>query len=83
MARIFRRVASKYQQYLSAMRTLIVDDEPVARQILREELEALASVQIVGEAEDGEMALSLIQSLQPDLVLLDLQMPVLGGFEIA
>jgi DNA-binding LytR/AlgR family response regulator len=64
------------------MRTLIVDDEPVARQILREELEALASVQIVGEAEDGEVALGLIQSLQPDLVFLDLQMPVLGGFEM-
>lgn len=64
------------------MRTLIVDDEPVARQILREELETLGSVQIIGEAEDGETALYLIQSLRPDLVFLDLQMPVLGGFEM-
>jgi two-component system, LytTR family, response regulator len=64
------------------MRTLIVDDEPVARKVLREELEALGSVEIVGEAGDGEMALALISSTRPDLVFLDLQMPILGGFEM-
>ncbi|HXE14443.1 MAG TPA: response regulator [Bryobacteraceae bacterium] len=64
------------------MRTLIVDDEPVARQILREGLNALGGVEIIGEAADGQMALTLIHSLEPDLVFLDLQMPVLGGFEM-
>jgi two-component system LytT family response regulator len=64
------------------MRTLIVDDEPVARRILREEIEELAGVEVVGEADNGETALVLISSLQPDLVFLDLQMPVLGGFEM-
>ena len=62
------------------MRTLIVDDEPVARQILREGLEQLGSVEIVGEADNGEAGLSMIRSLHPDLVLLDLQMPGLDGF---
>jgi two-component system, LytTR family, response regulator len=64
------------------LRTLIADDEPVARQILREELELIGDVEIVGEASDGRQALEQIQSLQPDLVLLDLQMPVMGGFEV-
>ena len=64
------------------MRTLIVDDEPIARQVLREELEAFPEVEVVGEAEDGQDALQQISKLQPDLVFLDLQIPVLGGFEV-
>jgi two-component system LytT family response regulator len=64
------------------MKTLIVDDEPIARRVLREELETLPEVQIVGEAENGKHALQQIAELQPDLVLLDLQMPVMGGFEV-
>jgi two-component system LytT family response regulator len=64
------------------IRTLIVDDEPIARQVLREELEAFADVAIVGEAENGKDALEKISELRPDLVFLDLQMPVLGGFEV-
>src|ERR1700688_2512985 len=66
----------------SAMRTLIVDDEPIARRILREELEAFPEIQIVGEAENGKQALRQIAELNPDLVFLDLQMPVMGGFEV-
>src|ERR1700693_3147732 len=64
------------------MKTLIVDDEPIARRILREELEAVSDVAIVGEAENGKQALKQIAELQPDLVFLDLQMPVMGGFEV-
>lgn len=66
----------------TAMRTLIVDDEPIARQILREELEGFGDVDVVGEAENGEEALTKIGQLSPDLVLLDLEMPGLGGFDV-
>ena len=51
------------------MKTLIVDDEPIARRVLREELETVADVVIVGEAENGKQALQQISALQPDLVL--------------
>ena len=64
------------------MKTLIVDDEPIARRVLREELEAVPDVTIVGEAENGKQALQQIAELKPDLVFLDLQMPVMGGFEV-
>ncbi len=65
------------------LRTLIVDDEPIARRVLREELEALPEVDVVGEAENGRQALQQIAELHPELVFLDLQMPVMGGFEVA
>jgi DNA-binding LytR/AlgR family response regulator len=64
------------------LRTLIVDDEPVARSILREELELVADVEIVGEAEDGNSALLSIARCRPDLILLDLQMPGMSGFDV-
>ena len=65
------------------MRVLIVDDEPIARQILREHLEGFTDVTIVGEAADGLSAVEQIQTLNPDLVFLDLQMPELGGLAVA
>ncbi len=64
------------------MRALIVDDEPVARKVLREELEVLDSTEVIGEAENGQDALSKISLLKPDIVFLDIQMPVMGGFEL-
>jgi len=64
------------------MRALIVDDEPVARRVLREELEALGSIDIVGEADNGKTALLEIVSAKPDIVFLDIQMPGMGGFEV-
>jgi len=65
-----------------ALRTLIVDDEHIARQVLREELESMGGVEIAGEASNGETALDEIARLHPDLVLLDLQMPGIGGLEV-
>jgi two-component system LytT family response regulator len=64
------------------MKTLIVDDEPTARSILREELELMPEIEIVGEAEDGQQALRKIGRLKPDLIFLDLQMPAMSGFEV-
>ena len=62
------------------IRAVIVDDEPVARRVLREELELLDHTSVVGEAGDGHSALQLIEKLHPDLVFADLQMPVMDGF---
>jgi two-component system LytT family response regulator len=64
------------------MKALIVDDEPVARRVLREGLELFPDVQVVGDAADGKEALQKIATLQPDVVFLDLQMPVMSGFEV-
>jgi DNA-binding LytR/AlgR family response regulator len=64
------------------IRTLIVDDEPIARQVLRDELSAFSDVEIAGEAANGGDALREIARLKPDLVFLDLEMPGMGGFDV-
>jgi len=61
---------------------LIIDDEPLARFGLREILERDPEISIVGESEDGEQAIHDIQQLAPDVVLLDIQMPELTGFDV-
>lgn len=65
-----------------AIKTLIVDDEPVARRVLREELELDPDIAIVDEAENGQDALLKIKKHAPDLVFLDLQMPLMGGLDV-
>jgi DNA-binding NarL/FixJ family response regulator len=57
----------------------VADDHPVVRDGLRAMLETQPDIQVVGEATTGEEALSLVRSLRPDLVLMDLQMPELDG----
>jgi two-component system LytT family response regulator len=64
------------------IRALIADDEPLARERVREMLAQRQDVTIVGEARDGEEAVRLIEELSPDLLLLDVQMPGLDGFEV-
>lgn len=64
------------------MRVLIVDDEPIARRGLRRLLGAEPDVEIAGEAGSGTAALDAIADLKPDLVLLDIQMPEMGGLEV-
>ena len=64
------------------MNALIVDDEPIARRVLREELDTFPEVRVVGEAADGRDALEKIARLKPDVIFLDLQMPVMSGFEV-
>ncbi|UCF36292.1 MAG: SpoIIE family protein phosphatase [Acidobacteriota bacterium] len=65
------------------IRTLLVDDEVLARQRLRDLLDHFAVIEIVGEAENGDQAIERIASLQPDLVFLDIQMPGRNGLQVA
>jgi len=64
------------------IRVLVVDDEPLARGMVREMLEADPEAEIVGECSNGRDAISAIKSLSPDLIFLDVQMPELGGFDV-
>lgn len=64
------------------LRALIVDDEPPARTWVRRQLEGDPQVEIVGEAGDGFAAVTAIEEHEPDLVLLDVQMPGLDGFGV-
>jgi two-component system LytT family response regulator len=65
------------------LRLLVVDDEPPARARLQRLLQTLPDVQVVGEAADGRTALALAEALDPDALLLDVQMPELGGLDVA
>src|SRR5687768_16109648 len=64
------------------IRALVVDDEPLARAMIREMLESDSEVEIVGECANGRDAIEAIKSASPDIVFLDIQMPEIGGFEV-
>jgi two-component system LytT family response regulator len=64
------------------IRTLVVDDEPLARHALCTPLRALADFEIVAEAAHGADAVAAIEALRPDLVFLDVQMPGMDGFGV-
>ena len=66
----------------TAVRALIVDDEPLARAHLRSLLKDRGDVDVIGECGDGRSAIDQIKRLTPDLVLLDIQMPELDGLEV-
>jgi PAS domain S-box-containing protein len=63
------------------IRVLVADDTATVRLLLRRTLESSKAFEVVGEAADGAQAVDMAESLQPDIVLLDLSMPVLGGME--
>jgi two-component system LytT family response regulator len=65
-----------------AMRVLVVDDEALARQVLCEYLAGLDGVRVIGECANGFEAVKAIAEQEPDVVLLDVQMPKLDGFEV-
>jgi DNA-binding NarL/FixJ family response regulator len=65
------------------IRTVIADDSPLTVRTISRCLQVEPAVQVVGTASNGAEALKMIEELQPDLVLLDLQMPRMNGFQVA
>jgi two-component system LytT family response regulator len=64
------------------MKALIIDDEPLARMIVKEYLQSHPQIEVVQECNDGFEGLKAIQQHQPDLIFLDIQMPKINGFEM-
>ena len=66
---------------MDKIKTLVVDDERIAREVVRNLLSQDPEITLVGEAADGEIALEMIQKHRPDLVFLDIHMPIMTGIE--
>src|SRR3954471_14543724 len=64
------------------IRALLIDDEPLARMVVREYLMGFPQIEVLGECNDGFEGLKAIQQHQPDLIFLDVQMPKINGFEM-
>lgn len=64
------------------IKAFIVDDEPLARELVKKHLQKYTDILLVGEANDGFEALKLIPEAKPDLLFLDIQMPKINGFEL-
>jgi two-component system LytT family response regulator len=67
---------------MKKIRTLIIEDEVPAREILQNYLKEIPEIEVVGEAHDGFSGIKAIAELKPDLIFLDIQMPKLTGFEM-
>ncbi|MFT6270553.1 MAG: two-component system LytT family response regulator [Alphaproteobacteria bacterium] len=65
-----------------SIRTIIVDDEPLALKFLRAKLEKISAIEIVKECKNGREAISAVADLAPDLIFLDIQMPGISGFDV-
>ena len=68
---------------MTALRVMIVDDEPIARRLLRAYCEAEPDLEVVGEHGDGRLALAAIRAQPPDLLFLDIQMDAMNGMTLA
>jgi two-component system, LytTR family, response regulator len=64
------------------MKIIIVDDEPLARSIIKEYLQYHPDLELIAECNDGFEGVKAIQQIQPDLIFLDIQMPKINGFEM-
>ena len=78
----FAASQARYCARVKKIRVLLVDDHALVRAGIRALLERLERVEVIDEAGDGYQALDLIERLRPDVVLLDLTMPGLSGFEV-
>ena len=67
---------------MSKLKTIIVDDEPLALDLLRSILGAIEDIEIIAECSNGRDAIATASSLHPDLMFLDIQMPGVNGFEV-
>ena len=67
---------------MSKLKTIIVDDEPLALDLLRSILSSIEDVEIIAECSNGRDAIAAVSSLHPDLIFLDIQMPGVNGFEV-
>lgn len=65
----------------TTIEVLVVDDDPAIRDTIRDVVEVEPGWQVVGEATDGREAIHLAQELQPDVVVLDLMLPVMSGID--
>lgn len=63
------------------VKVLVVDDESLIRNILKDYLSSDESLEVVGEASNGKLAISQARALQPDVILMDMQMPLMDGVE--
>jgi two-component system LytT family response regulator len=61
---------------------VVIDDEPLARVAIKEQLQSFPGVAVVGEASDGREAVKLIKQSKPDIAFIDIKMPTLSGFEV-
>ena len=66
---------------VGVIRVLLVDDDPLVRSALSLMLGGQSDIEVVGEAGDGEAGLALVGELEPDVVLMDIRMPVMDGLE--
>jgi two-component system, LytTR family, response regulator len=64
------------------IRVIIIDDEVLARDLVRNYLNGIPDIELAGECQNGFEALKMVQELQPDLLFLDIQMPKIDGFEL-
>ena len=64
------------------IRAIIIDDEKLARSRLKRMLAKYDNIDVLGEAQNGQEGLELIEKLQPDLIFLDIKMPLFSGFEM-
>lgn len=67
---------------MTKLKTILVDDEPLARSLLRAKLNKISGIEIIAECKNGREAIEQIISLSPDLVFLDIQMPGIDGFGV-
>jgi DNA-binding NarL/FixJ family response regulator len=74
-------LAAAAQDVHNAIRVLIVDDEPLFMQMVQSLLDVEAGVEVAGQAANGKQAVELAQELHPDVIVMDVSMPVMDGLE--
>ncbi len=74
-------ISQRQDRISECIRVLVVDDHAIVRRGLRAVLELVPGIDVVGEAEDGQRAIELYRKCHPDVVLMDLMMPGMGGIE--